>query len=42
MTADKRGADADVIHDPDCGVPSGRTFACACNERNGYRIAAKP
>lgn len=31
---DENGA---VIHDPNCGVPTGRTWACACNERNGYR-----
>lgn len=27
----------EVIHDRACGVPTGRTWACACNERNGYR-----
>jgi len=27
----------EVIHDRNCGVPTGRTWACACNERNGYR-----
>lgn len=31
-------AGREVIHDRTCGVPTGRTFACACNERNGYRV----
>lgn len=29
--------DREVIHDDWCGVPTGRTWACGCNERNGYR-----
>lgn len=37
MSSAENDTPREVIHDRDCGVPTGRTWACACNERNGYR-----